>query len=153
VDIYDGYLFYVGYMDQQGKNTLNLFKSLKNELAKEAKKSGEPEVLNLKAALMNVRLSGNMKRKVATPAQKCVGKDIKKLRVELLGPSSSFGSKKLEVRLLERHETNVRRDMKINLDEEVIKPIDNMEPNFVLKELVEFSSKTLMFSRKVGDML
>jgi len=42
-------------MTQQGKKTLNIFKSLRNELAEETKKSGEPEVLNLKGMMVNVR--------------------------------------------------------------------------------------------------
>jgi len=82
-----------------------------------------------------------------------VGKYMKKLRVKLLGPRSSFGCKKPEVGLLERPKTNIRRDIKINLDEKVMKSLDNMKPNAIIKALVEFSSKTLVFSYRVNDLL
>jgi len=87
------------------------------------------------------------------PTQKGVGKEMKKIRIELLGPNSSSGSKRVEVRLLERSETSVRRDIEINLNKEVMKSLDNMEPNVVIRVLVEFSGKMLMFSCRVGGLL
>jgi len=78
---------------------------------------------------------------------------MKKIRIELLGPNSSSGSKRVEVRLLERSETSVRRDIEINLNKEVMKSLDNMEPNVVIRVLVEFSGKMLMFSCRVGGLL
>lgn len=87
------------------------------------------------------------------PAQIWVNKDIKKLRTELLGPSSSCQSKKPEVRLLDVPKTSVRRDIEINLDEEVMNSLDNMEPNAIIRAIVEFSSKMLEFRRRIGGML
>ena len=49
--------------------------------------------------------------------------------------------------------TSVRRDIEINLDEEVMNSLDNMEPNAIIRAIVEFSSKMLEFRRRIGGML
>ncbi|QCD96426.1 hypothetical protein DEO72_LG6g1129 [Vigna unguiculata] len=79
-------------MAQHGKKTVNLFQSLRNELAEEVKKFGEPKVPNLKEPLVDLRAPNSGKRKVVSPTYKGVGKERKKFKAELLGPGSSTGS-------------------------------------------------------------
>jgi len=75
---------------------------------------------------------------------------MKWVRVELLGPTSTIEIKKLEDCLIELPETSVRRDIDINLAEAVISSIDNMEPNAMVKVMLEFNSKALILGRMVG---
>lgn len=85
--------------------------------------------------------------------QKGVGKDIKKVRLKLLGPGSSFGIKKSEVGLLEFPETTMHREIEISLYAALLSSLDNMEPNDLVKAMVEFNSKALILSQGVGIML
>ncbi|QCD83367.1 hypothetical protein DEO72_LG2g3711 [Vigna unguiculata] len=78
-----------------------MFRSLRNELAGEAKKFREPQVPNLKGALVDVHAPNGRKRNVMVTAQKKVGKEMKKLRPKLFGYSFSVGNKRAEVGLLE----------------------------------------------------
>lgn len=41
----------------------------------------------------------------------------------------------------------------MNLDEEVMKSLDDLEPNVVICALVEFGNKTLVFNQGVGNLL
>jgi len=88
------YCLYVGHMAQQGKKTLSLFKSLKKELVEEAKKVGHFKVWNMKEPFVEFQVQDGTKRKAMVPVQKRVGKDVKKVRAELLGPGSSTTVKK-----------------------------------------------------------
>jgi len=93
-----------------------MFGSLRNKLAEEAKKSGELEVANLKEALVDVRTSSSKKNNVVPPTQKTMGKESKKLKVELLGPCSSCGRKRMKFRLPKKPETSIHRDIEKKLD-------------------------------------
>jgi len=62
-----------------------------------------------------------------------------------LGLGSSFGIKKLEVGLIELPETTV--------DGTLLLSLDNMEPRAMVKAMVEFSSKALILSHRVGSLL
>jgi len=69
-----------------------------------------------------------------------------------MGPGSSSGVKGPEARLIELPKTTLRKDIEINMPELLIDSIDNMEPNALVKAMVEFSSKTLILSRRVGSL-
>ncbi|QCD92862.1 hypothetical protein DEO72_LG5g931 [Vigna unguiculata] len=64
--------------------------------------------------------------------------------IEPLGPGSSFGIKTPEVELLKLLETTILCDIDISLDEVVLPSLENMEPNALVKEMLEFNSKALM---------
>jgi len=85
--------------------------------------------------------------------KKGVGKDIRRVRVELLGLDSSYGIKRHEVELLELPKTIVRWDIEISLDEAILKSLDNMKQNGLVKAMVEFNSKALILSWKVDRLL
>ena len=53
--------------------------------------------------------------------------------------------------LIELPETTVRRDIDINLSEYLVNSVDNMEPNVMVKVMMEFSSKALILGPKVGS--
>jgi len=140
-------------MAQLGNKNLSMFKSQRKELAKKAKNVGDADIPNMKEPLVEVWMQGGSKRKMTIPTKKGVGKDIKRVRVELLRPESSFGIKRPEVGLIELLETTIRRDIEISLDEVVLSSLDNMEPSAMVKVMVEFSSKALILSRRVGNLL
>ena len=50
-------------------------------------------------------------------------------------------------------ETSIRRDIDINLAEVVLSSIDNMEPNVMMKAMLEFNSKALILSQREGSLL
>ena len=78
---------------------------------------------------------------------------MKNVRATLLGPRSSSRGGKLEAGLIELPETIVRRDMDINLSETLVNSINNMDPNPMVKAMVEFNSKALIMGRRVRSML
>jgi len=49
-------------------------------------------------------------------------------------------------------ETVVRRDIEINLSKALVNSIDNIEPNGMIKAMVEFNSKALVLGRKVKSL-
>jgi len=46
----------------------------------------------------------------------------------------------------------VQRDIEINVPETLINSIDNMEPNHLVRTMVEFSSKVLILGCRVGSL-
>jgi len=80
------------------------------------------------------------------------GKDVKKVRAALLGQGSSSGAKGPEAGLIELPETTVKKDIATNLPEIVINSIDNMEPDHLVRTMVEFGSKALILSRRVWSL-
>ncbi|QCE10330.1 hypothetical protein DEO72_LG10g1560 [Vigna unguiculata] len=75
------------------------------------------------------------------------------LRKEKATKAKASGSTKLEAGLIELPETIVRRDMDINLSETLVNSINNMDPNPMVKAMVEFNSKALIMGRRVRSML
>ncbi|QCD79686.1 hypothetical protein DEO72_LG1g3333 [Vigna unguiculata] len=132
-----------GHMAQLGKKNLKLFQTLRKEKVAKAKAVGSTEVPNLQESLAEVNIHGGTKRKAELPTRYDGGKDLKKLRVALLGSGSSSGAMKPEVGLIELPETIIRKDIKINLSER----------NAMVKVVVEFSSKALILGRRVGSMI
>ena len=70
----------------------------------------------------------------------------------MLGPRSSSGTKGPEAGLIELPETTVRKDIEINMPEKLINSIDSMEPNHLVRTMVEFSSKVLILRCWVGSL-
>ncbi|QCD99727.1 hypothetical protein DEO72_LG7g1012 [Vigna unguiculata] len=139
-------------MAQLGKKNLNLFQALRKEKAAKAKSAGNTEVPNLQDPLVEVHIHRGTKRKAEVPAKQGGGKDVKRVRATMLGPRFSSGGKKPEVKLIELPETIVRHDIEINLAKSLVNSIDNMEPNAMVKAMLEFSSKDLILGHRVGSL-
>jgi len=139
-------------MAQLGKKNLTLFQAFRKEKAVKAKVVGNTVVPNLQDSLVDIHVHGGTKRKVELPIRAGKGKDVKKMRAAVMGPGSTSGVKGPEAGLIELPETTVRKDIEINVSESLINSIDNMEPRALVKAMVEFSSKTLLLSRRVGSL-
>ncbi|QCD86536.1 hypothetical protein DEO72_LG3g1059 [Vigna unguiculata] len=90
--------------------------------------------------------------KVELPTRPDKGKDLKKVKVALLRSGSSSGGKGPESGLIELPETSVRKDIDINLRETIINSIDSIEPDHLVRTMVEFGSNALILSRPVGSL-
>jgi len=88
-------------MAQVGKKNLTLFQALWKEKTYKAKAVENTEVPNLQDSLVEVYVHGGTKRKAELPARPDRGKDVKKVRVALLGQGSSSGAKGPEAGLIE----------------------------------------------------
>ncbi|QCD95582.1 hypothetical protein DEO72_LG6g276 [Vigna unguiculata] len=141
-----------GHMAQLGKKNLTLFQALRKEKAVKAKVVGNTVVPNLQDSLVDVHVHGGTKRKAELPIRAGKGKDVKKVRAVVMGAGSASGVKGPKAGLIELPETTVRKDIEINVPESLINSIDNMEPRALVRAMVEFSSKTLMLSRRVGSL-
>jgi len=149
----DGCMLWVAvHMAHMGKKNLTLFQALRKEKAAKARVVGSTEVPNLQESLVDVHVHGGTKRKAELSARPGKGKDMKKVRATLMGPGSSSGEKGPKAGLIELPETTMRKDIEINMPKSLIDSIDNMELNAWVKAMVEFSSKTLIFSRHVGSL-
>jgi len=101
---------------------------------------------------VDVHVHGGTKRKAELPARPGRAKDVKKVRAALLGPGSSSGIKGPEAGLIELPKMTIRKDIEINMSETLINSIDNMEPNHLVRTMVEFSSKALILGHRVGSL-
>ena len=99
-----------------------------------------------------MHVHGGTKRKAKLLAKPGKGKDVKKVRAVLMGSGSLSGVKGPEAGLIELPDTTMRKDIEINMPKSLIDSIDNMELNAMVKAMVEFSSKTLILSRRVGSL-
>jgi len=142
-------------MAQSGKKNLALFQSLRKEMAAKAKAAGKADVPNLQESVVEVHVHGGTKRKAELPPRPGKGKDVKKIRAALLGTASGAGSasgeKLPEAGLIELPEISVRKDISIDLPDTVVNSIDNMEVDHIVRTMVEFGSKALVLSRRVGS--
>jgi len=143
-------------MAQSGKKNLALFQSLRKEMAAKAKAAGKADVPNLQESVVEVHVHGGTKRKAELPPRPGKGKDVKKIRAAILGSASGTGSasgeKLPEAGLIELPEISVRKDISINLPDTVVNSIDNMEVDHIVRTMVEFGSKALVLSRRVGSL-
>ena len=139
-------------MAQSRKKNLALFQALRKEMAAKAKTAGNTNVPNLQELLVEVHVHGDTKRKAELPARPDKGKDVKKVRAALLGAGSASGTKGPESDLIELPETSVRKDIAINLPETIINSIDGVEADHLIRTMVEFGSKALILSRRVGSL-
>jgi len=135
-----------------GKKNLTLFQTLRKEKAVKARAAGNTEVPNLQDSLVKVHVHGGTKRKAELSARLGKGKDVKKVRVVVMGEGSANGVKGSKVGLIELPKTTVRKDIEINVPKSLLDSIDNMELKALVKAMVEFSSKTLLLSRRVGSL-
>jgi len=143
-------------MAQSGKKNLALFQTLRKEMATKAKAAGKADVPNLQESVVEVHVHGRTKRKAELPPRPRKGKDVKKIRAALLGTASGAGSasgeKGPEAGLIELPEISVRKDISITLPDTVVNSIDNMDAEHIVRTMVEFGSKALVLSRRVGSL-
>jgi len=139
-------------MAQLGKNNLTLFQTLRKEKAARAKAAKSTEAPNLQESLVEVHVHGGTKRKAELPTRPGKGKDVKKIRVALLGSGSSTSGKGPEARLIELSETVVQQNIEINMSETLINSIDSVEPNALVRAMMEFNSKALILGRRVESL-
>jgi len=143
----------LGHMAQLGKKNLNLFQALCKEKAAKAKSAGNTKVPNLQDLLVKVHVHGGTTRKVEVPAKQGGRKDVNRVRATLLGSGSSSKVKKPEPSLIELPETTVQCDIEINLAESLVNSIDNIEPNAMVKDVLEFNNKALILGHRLGSLL
>ena len=117
-----------------------------------ARAAGNTEVPNLQDSLVHVHVHGGTKRKAELLTRPGKGIDIKQVRVVVMGAGSASGVKGPEAGLIELPETTIRKDIEINVPKSLMDSIDNMEPKALMKAMVEFSSKTLLLSQRVGSL-
>jgi len=77
---------------------------------------------------------------------------VKKVKATLLGTGSTSGEKGLEARLIELSEISVRKDISITLPDTIVNSIENMDAEHIVRRMVEFGSKALVLSRRVGSL-
>jgi len=125
-------------------------------MAAKAKAAGKADVPNLQESVVEVHVHGGTKRKTELPPRPGKGKDVKKIRSALLGTASGAGSasgeKGPEAGLIELPEISVRKDISITLPDTVVNSIDNMDTKHIVRTMVEFGSKALVLSRRVGSL-
>jgi len=101
---------------------------------------------------------GGTKRKAELPPRHGKGKDVKKVRVALLGTGSTSGAgstsgeKGPESGLIELPKISVRKDISITLPDTIVNSIDDMDADHIVRTMVEFGSKALILSRRVGSL-
>jgi len=125
-------------------------------MAAKAKAAGKADVPNLQESMVEVHVHGGTKRKAELPPRPGKGKDVKKIRAALLGTASGAGSasgeKGPKAELIELPEISVRKDISITLPDIVVNSIDNMDAEHIVRTMVEFGSKALVLSRRVGSL-
>jgi len=108
-------------MAQSGKKNMALFQTLRKEMAAKAKTAGKTDVPNLQESVVKVHVHGGTKRKAELPPRPGKGKDVKKVRADLLGTGSASGAgsasgeKGPEAGLIELPEVFVRKDISITV--------------------------------------
>jgi len=127
-------------------------------MAAKAKAAGKTNVPNLQESVVEVHVHGGTKRKTELPPRPGKGKDVKKVRATLLGAESASGAgsasglKVPESSLIELPEISMRKDIMINLPDTIINSIDGMEADHIVRTMVEFGSKALRLSHRVGSL-
>jgi len=107
---------------------------------------------------VEVHVHGGTKRKAELPPRHGKGKDVKRVRAALLGTGSASGvgsasrEKGPESGLIELLEICVRKDIAINLPDTIVNSIDSMDADHIVRTMVEFGSKALILSRRVGSL-
>jgi len=123
-----------------------------------AKAAGKTDVPNLQEFVVEVHVHGGTKRKAELPPRPGKGKDVKKVRAALLGTGSASGAgstsgeKGPEARLIELPEISMRKDISITLPDTIVNSIDNMDAEHIVRTMVEFGSKALVLSQRVGSL-
>jgi len=145
-------------MAQSRKKNLALFQTLRKEMAAKAKAVGKTDVPNLQESVVEVHVHSGTKRKAKLSPRPGKGKDVKKVRAVLLktgstsGAGSASGEKGPESGLIELPEISVRKDISITLPDTIINSIDGMDADHLVRTMVDFGSKCLVLSRRVGSL-
>jgi len=127
-------------------------------MAAKAKAVGKTNIPNLQEFVVEVHVHGGTKRKAELPPRPGKGKDVKKVRAALLGTGSASGAgstngeKGPEFGLIELSEISVRKDISITLPDTIVNSIDDMDADHIVRSMVEFGSKALILSRRVGSL-
>jgi len=127
-------------------------------MAAKAKVAGKTDVPNLQEFVVEVHVHGGTKRKAELLPRPEKRKDVKKVRAALLetgsasGAGSANGEKGPESGLIELPETSVRKDISITLPDTIVNSIDGMDANHLVRTMVEFGSKALVLSQRVGSL-
>jgi len=122
------------------------------------KAARKTDVPNLQEPLVEVHVHDGTKRKAELPPRSGKGKDVKKVRAALLGAgpvsgaASVSGVKGPESGLIELSEISVRKDIAINHSDTIINSINGMEADHIVRTMVEFGSKALILSYRVGSL-
>jgi len=101
---------------------------------------------------------GGTKRKAELLPRPGKGKDVKKVRAALLGTGSASragsasGENGPKSGLIELPKISVRKDISITLPDTIVNSIDNMDAEHIVRTMVEFGSKALVLSRRVGSL-
>ena len=83
---------------------------------------------------------------------------MKRVRAALLGTGSASGARSAsgekgpESGLIKLLEISVRKDIAINLPDTIINSIDGMDADHIVRTMVEFGSKALILSRRMGSL-
>jgi len=126
-------------------------------MAAKAKATRKTDVPKLQESVVEVHVYGRTKRKAELPPRPSKGKDVKKVRAALLGAGSASGARSAsgvkgpESGLIALSEISVRKYIAINLPDTIINSIDGMEADHIVRTMVEFGSKALILSRRVGS--
>jgi len=121
-------------------------------MASKAKAAGKTDVPNLQESVVEVHVHDGTKRKAELSPRPEKGKDVKKVRATLLGTGSTSGEKGPEAGLIELPEISVRKDISITLLDTIVNSFDNMDAEHIVRTMVEFGSKALVLSRRVGSL-
>ena len=127
-------------------------------MAAKAKTAGKTDVPNLQESMVEVHVHGGTKRKAELLPRPGKGKDVRKVRAALLetgsasGAGLASGEKGPEPGLIELPEISVRKDISITLPDTIVNSIDNMDADNIVRTMVEFGSKALVLSRRVGSL-
>jgi len=127
-------------------------------MAAKAKATGKTDVPNLQEFVVEVHVHGGTKRKAELPPRPGKGKDVKKVRAALLGTGSvsgagsANGEKGPKSGLIELPKISVRKDISITLPDTILNSIDGMDVDHLVRTMVEFGSKALVLSRRVGSL-
>jgi len=139
-------------MAQSGKKNLALFQELRKEIVAKAKATRNTDVPNLQESLVEVYVHSGTKRKAELLARPDKGKDVKKVGAALLEAGSVSGTTGPKFDLIELPEISFRKDIAINLPDTIINTIDGVEADHLVRTMVEFGSKALILSRRVGSL-
>ncbi|QCE00079.1 hypothetical protein DEO72_LG7g1365 [Vigna unguiculata] len=101
----------------------------------------------------NLALFQALRKEMAAKAKTAGNTDVPNLQESLVEVYMHGGTKrKAELSARPDKGKDLKKDIDINLSEIIINSIDSMEPDHLLRTMVEFGSKALILSRRVGSL-